>query len=435
MASIRRWWQARGRLDYPHATRLLITADAGGSNSYRLRLWKAELAQLAAETGLTITVCHFPPGTSKWNKIEHRLFSHITMNWRGRPLTSHEVVVNTIAATQTHTGLRVEAELDTNAYPTGVSISTQRMRALPIQPHQHRGVWNYTISSSEHDGRHAPTADRAQLRASALQTLTHPTFTGMTRHELDALTSTLAPLQAAQDKQRQNQQRGRRRVTAPATPAGALLSNADRLLIAIVYLRQICSQRALSEMLEIHLAAIGQAIAQTRQLLDQQGLLITASTLHFTDLHTMKEYLAGNTAMNVPPDLPWVLADPHLTGMSRDALAALVKQVTVTHHAHVARLRHQRRGRDRLPGTRNSAFRQKITDAERILATVLYQRGVCARHVLADLFHVSTRTIGAILAEVRPVLDHHGWTPAPGAPHYASAEALLASAAPNDTPS
>jgi transposase len=99
VASIRRWWQARGRLDYPHATRLLITADAGGSNSYRFRLWKAELATLAAETGLTITVCHFPPGTSKWNKIEHRLFSHITLNWRGRPLTSHQVVVQTIAAT------------------------------------------------------------------------------------------------------------------------------------------------------------------------------------------------------------------------------------------------------------------------------------------------------------------------------------------------
>jgi hypothetical protein len=99
VASIRAWWQARGAGDYPHARRLLITADAGGSNSYRYRLWKAELAGLAAETGLDITVCHFPPGTSKWNKVEHRLFSHITLNWRGRPLTSHEIVVNTIAST------------------------------------------------------------------------------------------------------------------------------------------------------------------------------------------------------------------------------------------------------------------------------------------------------------------------------------------------
>jgi hypothetical protein len=107
--SIRCWWKVRGSQDYPAASRLLITAGAGGSNSYRCRVWKSELAALAAETGLAITVCHFPPGTSKWNKIEHRLFSHITMNWRGRPLTSHEVVVQTIAATRTSSGLCVEA--------------------------------------------------------------------------------------------------------------------------------------------------------------------------------------------------------------------------------------------------------------------------------------------------------------------------------------
>jgi hypothetical protein len=103
--SIRRWWCGQGRVAYPQATRLLITADAGGSNGYRTRAWKLELARLAAETGLTITVCHLPPGTSKWNKIEHRLFSHITMNWRGRPLTSHEVIVQSFAATTTRTGL------------------------------------------------------------------------------------------------------------------------------------------------------------------------------------------------------------------------------------------------------------------------------------------------------------------------------------------
>ena len=125
--SIRRWWQAAGRADYPQARRLLITADAGGSNGYRARAWKTELAALAAETGLDITVCHFPPGTpSKWNKIEHRLFSHITMNWRGRPLTSHEVIVNTIAATTTRTGLTVRAELDSGTYPTGVRSATRR---------------------------------------------------------------------------------------------------------------------------------------------------------------------------------------------------------------------------------------------------------------------------------------------------------------------
>ena len=114
---------AAGSSDYPLARRLLITADAGGSNGYRTRAWKAELAALAVETGLEIICCHFPPGTSKWDKVEHRLFSHITMNWRGRPLTSHEVIVQTIAATTTRTGLRVRAELDTGAYDTGIKVS------------------------------------------------------------------------------------------------------------------------------------------------------------------------------------------------------------------------------------------------------------------------------------------------------------------------
>jgi transposase len=143
--SIRRWWKVRGSQDYPEASRLLITADAGGSNSYRYRVWKSELAALAAETGLAITVCHFPPGTSKWNKIEHRLFSHITMNWRGRPLTSHEVVVQTIAAIRTSAGLRVEAVLDPGDYPTGVAISKERFAALPLERHAVHGAWNYTL--------------------------------------------------------------------------------------------------------------------------------------------------------------------------------------------------------------------------------------------------------------------------------------------------
>src|SRR5215211_814774 len=119
--------------------------DLTRNTGYRYRVWKSELATLAAETGLQITVCHFPPGTSKWNKIEHRLFSHITMNWRGRPLTSHEVVVQTIAATRTSGGLRVEAALDAGDYPTGVAISKQRLDALPLERHPVHGTWNYTL--------------------------------------------------------------------------------------------------------------------------------------------------------------------------------------------------------------------------------------------------------------------------------------------------
>lgn len=143
--SIRRRWNGAGRAAYPTADRLLITADAGGSNGYRTRTWKTELAQFAAETGLAITVCHLPPGTSKWNRIEHRLFSHITMNWRGRPLTSHEVIVQSIAATTTKTGLTVHADLDTDEYPTGIQVSDEEIAALPITRHRFHRDWNYTL--------------------------------------------------------------------------------------------------------------------------------------------------------------------------------------------------------------------------------------------------------------------------------------------------
>ncbi len=148
--TIGNWWQYAGNALYPNASRLLISADGGGSNGYRTRLWKTELAKLAATTGLTITVCHLPPGTSKWNKIEHRLFSHISMNWRGRPLTSHEVIVETIGATTTSTGLTVHAELDRATYPTGVKIPDKEMKALEtnqiLTRHDFHGEWNYTLN-------------------------------------------------------------------------------------------------------------------------------------------------------------------------------------------------------------------------------------------------------------------------------------------------
>jgi hypothetical protein len=144
--SIRRWWLGAGWTRYPHTHRLLITADGGGSNGARLRLWKYELQQLASETGLTITVCHYPPGTSKWNKIEHRLFSFITQNWRGRPLVSYAVLLSLIAATTTRTGLRVESYLDTNLYPTGRTPTDAQMATVQLDRHAFHGDWNYTIS-------------------------------------------------------------------------------------------------------------------------------------------------------------------------------------------------------------------------------------------------------------------------------------------------
>ena len=145
--AIRRWWQTMGAERYPNASRLLVTADAGGSNGYRNRLWKLELARLAAETGLDITVCHYPPGTSKWNKVEHRLFSFITINWRGRTLTSYRAVVELAAATTTKTGLRVCAEWDQGSYPTGIEVTDAELAAVALQPHNWHGEWNYTIAA------------------------------------------------------------------------------------------------------------------------------------------------------------------------------------------------------------------------------------------------------------------------------------------------
>jgi Rhodopirellula transposase DDE domain len=145
VASIARWWANMGKARYPDATRLMITADAGGSNSYRSRAWKTELADLAATLGIVITVCHMPPGTSKWNKIEHRLFSFISMNWRGKPLRTYRTVVELIAATTTTTGLRVQADLDDGYHPTGVKITDAELAAVPLRPHAFHPDWNYDI--------------------------------------------------------------------------------------------------------------------------------------------------------------------------------------------------------------------------------------------------------------------------------------------------
>jgi hypothetical protein len=182
--SIRRWWNARGRADYPAARRLMIAADAGGSNGYRTWAWKTELAALALQTGLAITVCHFPPGTSKWNKIEHRLFSHIAMNWRGRPLTSHQVIVNSIAATTTATGLRVHAELDPGSYPAGARVSKAQADALPLTRHHWHGEWNYTL-------RPDPPAPPPAPPGPGLTAWAHPALTGLAPAAWDQLITSL----------------------------------------------------------------------------------------------------------------------------------------------------------------------------------------------------------------------------------------------------
>jgi transposase len=275
--SVRRWWKAAGRSEYPQARRLLITADAGGSNGYRTRAWKAELAALAVETGLEITVCHFPPGTSKWNKIEHRLFSHITMNWRGRPLTSHEVIVQTIAATTTRTGLRVHAELDTSTYDTGVQVSDGQMGALPLTRHNWHGDWNYTLRPEAYDQAAGapypfdqPSPDLAWLR--------HPALTGLPAPEWDTLITTLLALHNQQREASLHKRRGHRpRRTAPGTGRRPVLTLADRLLATVFHQHLALPQVAIAALLSVRHETINRRIREIRQLLDQAGHTIQPS--------------------------------------------------------------------------------------------------------------------------------------------------------------
>lgn len=146
VATIRRWWESMGHAAYPTATRVLIGADSGGSNGARCKLWKRDLQRFADDTGLAISLCHFPPGTRKWKKIEHRLFAQISMNWRGTPLVSHEVMVELIRHTTTKTGLRVEAALDESTYPTGISVTEEELAAVQLARDTFHGEWNYTIT-------------------------------------------------------------------------------------------------------------------------------------------------------------------------------------------------------------------------------------------------------------------------------------------------
>jgi transposase len=279
--SIRRWWNTTGRSDYPQATQLLITADAGGSNGYRTRSWKSELAALAAESGLQITVCHLPPGTSKWNKIEHRLFSAITGNWRGRPLTSHEVIVETIAATTTRTGLKVHAQLDTGTYPTGIRVSDARMAALPVTHHSFHGDWNYTLhpppTPAEPTGNRPGPDIPTQWNTAAMR---HPSLSGMTTKQLDTLTHALEALHHNQTRDRQHQ----RHVEAGRKPHAfrsgrpTQLTFPDRVLATILHLRLSLPDHALAPMFTSNRSTIRRVINETRQLLQQHGTTIEPIT-------------------------------------------------------------------------------------------------------------------------------------------------------------
>jgi DDE family transposase len=439
--SIRRWWRARGQEDYPRASRLLITADAGGSNSYRYRVWKSELAALAAETGLVITVCHFPPGTSKWNKIEHRLFSHITMNWRGRPLTSHEVVVQTIAATRTSRGLRVGAVLDPGGYPTGVSISKERFAALPLERHTVRGAWNYTLqpAAATPAVSEATTGQRsspAHRRQEMLHKLNDERLTGMTSTELASLCAALAPLQAARAQQRYSQQRGgRARRATGNVRARPLFEDAARLLLTLLYQRQVCSMNVLADLLEVTATCIGDLVKETREILEDHGHDPGVAPVRFTTHHALLAF-ADSDLRPARATVIERLSHPALTGLTRRELHDLTSRLAARQTAQAERLTYQRRGGPRQPGTRGGIFHQKISNSERVLLALLYQRRLCTLDVLAGaLGDVSRSAVGNVIRETLPLLQREDHLPRPAPTRYRTAADLLAAGATNDTTS
>jgi transposase len=298
--SIRRWWKDRGSTDYPAARRLLITADAGGSNGYRTRAWKAGLAALAGETGLEITCCHFPPGTSKWNKIEHRLFSAITMNWRGRPLTSHQVIVDTIAATTTRTGLTVHAELDTGTYPAGVKITSTEMDALSLTRHAWHGEWNYTLHPAPPAG--AAAAPAAPPRRPApprpdLAWLAHPAITGLTGPAFDALTAALTGPAAALREARLARRRRYRPRRGHGTGGPPGLPLAARLTAAILRDRHGLPCKAIAALTGIRHEHISRYTSEIRTLLRQAGHAIQPAP---RKLATLDDLYAHAAAHGIP---------------------------------------------------------------------------------------------------------------------------------------
>ncbi|MGH3125167.1 MAG: ISAzo13 family transposase, partial [Streptosporangiaceae bacterium] len=235
VGSIRRWWQLAGKDAYPGAGRLLVTCDAGGANSWRSRAWKTGLAALARETGLEVTVCHFPPGTSKWNKIEHRLLSQITLGWRARPLTSYEVIINTISAVTTTTGLTVTAVLDRNPYPAGTQVSDEQMKDTEdraLTRHRFHGEWNYTFPPVPRPAPPpAPAAAAGGPGRCGQDILNHPALTGLDPADLTALAAALqTPFRARREQRRYLRQGHARQRAGGAGGANRKLDLTDHVL-------------------------------------------------------------------------------------------------------------------------------------------------------------------------------------------------------------
>jgi hypothetical protein len=304
--SVRRWWDLAGKDAYPGATRLLVTADAGGSNGYANRAWKAGLARLAQETGLEITVCHFPPGTSKWNKIEHRLFCQITLAWRGRPLTSYDVIINTIGAVTTKTGLTATAVLDRNTHPAGVRVSEEQMKDIEdrcLTPHAFHGEWNYALLAVPRPAsRPEPEPPPAAPPGPDLHALAGPAITGMPREDLAALAASLETTLAAAREQRLYTSRGgprrlhARRATSRLTPQACLLA-------AICRYRLGMTGRAIAALFGIDTSVISIATREIAALTGTATGPLAPGPVRLRTLNDLHEHATrhGITITSPPP--------------------------------------------------------------------------------------------------------------------------------------
>src|SRR5579859_4630012 len=304
--SVRRWWHLAGRDAYPGATQLLVTCDAGGSNGYRNRAWKAGLAELAAETGLDITVCHFPPGTSKWNKIEHRLFCQISLAWRGRPLTIYDVIINTIGAVTAKTGLTATAVLDRSTHPTGVRISDEQMKDIEercLTRHAFHGEWNYALLPVPRPAsRPEPGPPPAAPPGPDLHALADPAITGLPREDLAALAASLETALAAAREQRLYTSRGGPR-RLHARHAASRLTPQARLLAAVCRYRLGMTGRAIAALFGIDTSVISIATREIAALTGTATGPLTPGPVRLRTLDDLHEHAArhGITITGPPP--------------------------------------------------------------------------------------------------------------------------------------
>ncbi|WP_432171970.1 ISAzo13-like element transposase-related protein, partial [Streptomyces sp. 1222.5] len=252
--------------------------------------------------GLDITVCHMPPGTSKWNKIEHRLFSHISMNWRGRPLTSHNVIVNSIAATTTRTGLKVHAELDPRTYDTGIKVTDSDIDALPMHRHRFHGDWNYTLHPRPRDTISAaqnPRSADAPSPQPCTRGLRDPELTGMPEPALDELINQLAVYLDELLEHRRLQQRGGERIRARGAGAKDKLTTADRVLATVLYLRKLGTRDLLAQLFEVNSSTLTRAVHQVQPLLAEHGYTIPPSTARFRTPADVTAFLANRSPAEI----------------------------------------------------------------------------------------------------------------------------------------